>query len=164
MDSENANKSKKKKTSNIIQICIGVLAVVLAALIIVMMGIVSSIQGTARVVNYAGLVRGKTQRIIKLEISDQPEDGMIQDIEAFVDGLRNGNGELGLVRLDDGAFQSKMQELEEYFAALHYMKSCVSEKSAMRIQRSLIRASGSLKSVMRRRDWRRRIPRGRHPR
>ena len=48
MDSENANKSKKKKTSNIIQICIGVLAVVLAALIIVMMGIVSSIQGTAR--------------------------------------------------------------------------------------------------------------------
>ena len=64
VDSENANKSKKKKTSNIIQICIGVLAVVLAALIIVMMGIVSSIQGTARVVNYAGLVRGKTQRII----------------------------------------------------------------------------------------------------
>ena len=50
MDSENANKSKKKNTSNIIQICIGVLAVVLAALIIVMMGIVSSIQGTARVV------------------------------------------------------------------------------------------------------------------
>ena len=88
MDSENANKSKKKKTSNIIQICIGVLAVVLAALIIVMMGIVSSIQGTARVVNYAGLVRGKTQRIIKLEISGQPEDGMIQDIEAVVDGLR----------------------------------------------------------------------------
>ena len=30
MDSENANKSKKKKTSNIIQICIGVLAVMLA--------------------------------------------------------------------------------------------------------------------------------------
>ena len=119
MDSENANKSKKKKTSNIIQICIGVLAVVLAALIIVMMGIVSSIQGTARVVNYAGLVRGKTQRIIKLEISGQPEDGMIQDIEVFVDGLQNGNGELGLVRLDDGAFQSKMQELDDYFATLH---------------------------------------------
>ena len=119
MGSENANKSKKKKTSNIIQICIGVLAVVLAALIIVMMGIVSSIQGTARVVNYAGLVRGKTQRIIKLEISGQPEDGMIQDIEVFVDGLQNGNGELGLVRLDDGAFQSKMQELDDYFATLH---------------------------------------------
>ena len=64
MDSENANKSKKKKTSNIIQICIGVLAVVLAALIIVMMGIVSSIQGTARVVNYAGLVRHLREEIV----------------------------------------------------------------------------------------------------
>ena len=65
--------------------------------------------------------------------------------------------------LDDGAFQSKMQELDDYFAALHD-ESCVSEKSAMRIQRSLIRRDGSLKSVMRRRDWRRRIPSGRHPR
>ena len=31
------------------------------------MSMVEKIQGTARVVNYAGLVRGKTQRIIKLE-------------------------------------------------------------------------------------------------
>ena len=116
MGSENAN--KKKKSSNLIQICIGVLAVVLAALIIVMMGIVSSIQGTARVVNYAGLVRGKTQRIIKLEISGQPEDGMIQDIESFIDGLRNGNEKLGLVRLNDAAFQNKMQELDDYFVTL----------------------------------------------
>ena len=116
MGSEKEN--KKKKSSNLIQICIGVLAVVLAALIIVMMGIVSGIQGTARVVNYAGLVRGKTQRIIKLEISGQPEDGMIQDIEAFIDGLRNGNDELGLVRLEDETFQSKMKELDDYFVTL----------------------------------------------
>ncbi len=31
-----------------------------------MMNLVSGIQGTARIVNYAGLVRGKTQRIVKL--------------------------------------------------------------------------------------------------
>lgn len=86
--SENANKSKKKKTSNIIQICIGVLAVVLAARIRDDGNCSPCNSGTARVVNYAGLVRGKTQRIIKLEISGQPEDGMIQDIEAVVDGLR----------------------------------------------------------------------------
>ena len=163
MDSENANKSKKKKTSNIIQICIGVLAVVLAALIIVMMGIVSSIQGTARVVNYAGLVRGKTQRIIKLEISGQPEDGMIQDIEALVDGLRNGNGNWGWCASMTGRFRVRCRSWMITLPRFT-MKSCVSEKSAMRIQRSLIRASGSLKSVMRRRDWRRRIPSGRHPR
>ncbi len=108
-----------KKKSNIIQISIGVLSVILAVLIVVMMGIVSSIQGTARVVNYAGLVRGETQRMIKLEISGQQEDGMIEDIELFIDGLRNGNEELELVRLNDVKFQNKMQELDEYFSVLH---------------------------------------------
>ncbi len=57
-------KNKKKKES-IIQVSIGVLAVILAILIIIMMGIVSDIQGTARIVNYTGLVRGETQRLIK---------------------------------------------------------------------------------------------------
>ena len=109
----------KGKRSNIIQVCIGVLAVILAVLIIVMMGIVSSIQGTARIVNYAGLVRGKTQRIIKLEIAGQQEDGMIRDIEDFIGGLRNGNEELGLVRLNDTDFQNKMQELDDYFGTLY---------------------------------------------
>ena len=47
----------KKKKSSIIQVSIGVLAVILAILIIIMMGIVSDIQGTARIVNYTGLVR-----------------------------------------------------------------------------------------------------------
>ena len=59
----------KKKKSSIIQVSIGVLVVILAILIIIMMGIVSDIQGTARIVNYTGLVRGETQRLIKLELS-----------------------------------------------------------------------------------------------
>ena len=108
----------KNRFSKIMRILMTALTSLLIVLILIIILMVSRIQGTARVVNYAGLVRGKTQRIIKLEISGQPEDGMIQDIEALVDGLRNGNGELGLVRLDDGAFQSKMQELDDYFAAL----------------------------------------------
>lgn len=59
-----------------------------------MMIIVSGIQGTARVVNYAGLVRGKTQRIVKLEISGQPEDEMLDEVESFISGLRNGDKNL----------------------------------------------------------------------
>ena len=61
----------KKKKSSIIQVSIGVLVVILAILIIIMMGIVSDIQGTARIVNYTGLVRGETQRIIKLEVTGE---------------------------------------------------------------------------------------------
>ncbi len=63
------NMRKNKKISNAVQAAIGVLAVVLAALIVWMMVLVSGIQGTARVVNYAGLVRGKTQRLVKMEIA-----------------------------------------------------------------------------------------------
>lgn len=73
-----AYSSTKKKSSGIVQISIGILTVILVVLIIAMMMIVSSIQGTARIVNYAGLVRGKTQRIVKLEISGKQEDDMIQ--------------------------------------------------------------------------------------
>ena len=108
----------KKKSTGIVNAAIGALAVVLAILIVWMMNLVSGIQGTARIINYAGLVRGKTQRIVKLEISGQPQDGMIADIDAFIAGLRFGSDELSLVRLNNDAFQSKMQELDDYFQAL----------------------------------------------
>ena len=55
-----------KKISKITRGLMTVLTVILIALFLTIMVLVSRIQGTARVVNYAGLVRGKTQRIIKL--------------------------------------------------------------------------------------------------
>ena len=113
----------KKKKSSIIQVSVGVLAVILAILIIIMMGIVSDIQGTARIVNYTGLVRGETQRLIKLELSTQQENEMIHEIKTFIDGLRNGNDELNLVRLNDVDFQNKMQELDDKFSDLY--KNCL---------------------------------------
>lgn len=114
----------KKKKSGIIQVSIGVLAVILAILIIIMMVIVSDIQGTARVVNYTGLVRGETQRIIKLEVAGEQDDAMIQEVKSFIDGLRNGNTKLNLVYLNDTDFQNKMQELDEGFSGL-YKEICL---------------------------------------
>ena len=109
----------KKKKSTIIQVSIGVLAVILAILIIIMMRIVSDIQGTARIVNYTGLVRGETQRIIKLEVAGEQDDAMIQEVRSFIGGLRDGNTKLNLVYLNDKDFQNKMQELDEGFSDLY---------------------------------------------
>ena len=95
-----------------------VLTVILIALFLTIMVLVSKIQGTARVVNYAGLVRGKTQRIIKLEDAKEPQDEMIESVASFIEGLRYGSDELNLVRLDDRAFQNKMKELDEHFQKL----------------------------------------------
>ena len=99
------------KFQHIIQLFTVLLTAILISLFFAALVLVGKIQGTARVVNYAGLVRGKTQRIVKLEISGQPQDGMIADIDAFIAGLRFGSDELSLVRLNDDAFQRKMQEL-----------------------------------------------------
>ena len=65
-----------KKISKITRGLMTVLTVILIALFLTIMVLVSKIQGTARVVNYAGLVRGKTQRIIKLENAKEPQDEM----------------------------------------------------------------------------------------
>lgn len=109
---------KNKRSTSWVQTGIGILAAILALLIVVMMYLVSGIQGTARVVNYAGLVRGKTQRLVKMEIAGQPQDGMLSDVESFIHGLRYGDDQLDIVRLDDAAFQDKMEELDDYFGSL----------------------------------------------
>ena len=88
----------KKKKSYLSRLGMTLLTILLIVLFIFIMSLVSKIQGTARVVNYAGLVRGKTQRIIKLEISGSPQDEMIADIDAFNDGLENGSSHINLVR------------------------------------------------------------------
>ena len=60
-------KEKEKKLRRILRIFMTLLTCILIALFFGIMVLVSDMQGTARVVNYAGLVRGKTQQIIKLE-------------------------------------------------------------------------------------------------
>lgn len=111
-------KKHSKKTSYITRVCMITLTIILIILFFCIMLLVSQIQGTARIVNYAGLVRGKTQRIIKLEDARQPHDEMIESVSSYIKGLRYGSKELNLVRLDDKAFQSKMQELNSYFKEL----------------------------------------------
>lgn len=122
------DKNKDKKQTYVPRVLMMISTVVLIILFFATMSMVGKIQGTARVVNYAGLVRGKTQRIIKMEDSGQEEDAMIDDVAAFIDGLRNGSDSLNLVRLDDYAFQSKMEELDDYFQSLEQEIYLVREK------------------------------------
>ncbi|EEC90449.1 ATP-binding protein [Holdemanella biformis] len=109
---------KKNRFSKIMRILMTALTSLLIVLILIIILMVSRIQGTARVVNYAGLVRGKTQRIVKLEDARMPQDDMIADVKGYIKGLRFGSEELDLVSLDDKAFQAKMEELDDYFDTL----------------------------------------------
>ena len=146
-------KNTGKKLTYVSRVCMTVLTTVLIVLFFCIMSLVGKIQGTARVVNYAGLVRGMTQRMVKLENSGSPQDEMIGELESIISGLRYGSDDLNLVRLDDKAFQDKMQELADYFETLKMEVQLV-----RKIRRSSKRASSFSRSVMRPPAWRRLIP------
>lgn len=111
-------KMTQKKLTYIMRILMMVLTSILIILFFVIMSLVGQIQGTARVVNYAGLVRGETQRMIKLEDAEEPQDKMMNTISSYIQGLREGSNDLNLVCLDDKDFQNKMEELDSYFEEL----------------------------------------------
>ena len=121
------NSSIAKKAGRVVRLLMMVLTTVLIFFFFNVMSLVSDIQGTARVVNYAGLVRGTTQRIIKLEDAGQPQDDLLKAVDSYIDGLRYGSDELSLVRLDDDEYQAKMTELANYFDKLRAEISRVRE-------------------------------------
>ena len=76
------------------------------------------LQGTARVVNYTGLVRGATQRAVKLEIAGMPNDRLIEKLDGILDGLQQGGGQYNLVQLENAKYQDDLADLAAYWQEL----------------------------------------------
>ena len=72
----------------------------------------------SRVVNFTGIVRGATQRLVKLELSAKPNDKLVARLDKIVNGLINGDEELNLPMAKDPAYLAKMQEVEASWAKL----------------------------------------------
>ena len=109
---------QKKKLQNFFTAVQSILIVILIVLVSTMMVQIEQIQGTARVINYAGLVRGATQRLVKLEITEAPHDKLIQYLDDILNGLKYGEGEYELVRIPDEAYQNKLDEQVAYWDKL----------------------------------------------
>jgi len=107
-----------KKSKNIIGIIQSFLILILVVLIIFMMIQISRLQGTARVINYAGLVRGATQREVKLEITGNQNDELIKYLDDILLGLRYQDGHYDLVKLNDEEYQEKLQIQSDYWDKL----------------------------------------------
>ena len=70
--------------------------------------------GLARVINYAGIVRGATQRLVKLEIADHPNDELISYIDTILNELQaEEEGIHQLKKLEDESFQKSLVPLNE---------------------------------------------------
>ena len=73
-----------KNLISILQSCLVLILVILVALMMVEIG---NLKGTARVINYAGLVRGATQRAVKLEITGTRNDELIAYLDDILSDL-----------------------------------------------------------------------------
>ncbi|MBF0466256.1 MAG: bacteriohemerythrin [Nitrospirae bacterium] len=71
-----------------------------------------------RVVNYSGIVRGATQRLVKLEVSGKPMDDLIQQLDKIIDGLISGSTELQLPAVSDIGYIENMTEVRKSWGEL----------------------------------------------
>lgn len=70
------------------------------------------LQGNARVVNYTGIVRGATQRLVKQEMYGYPNDSLINYLDGIIDELLTGEGANELIYLPDNNYQSIMKSMK----------------------------------------------------
>lgn len=116
---------KHSHLSRILQVVLSLFMIVLT---ILMMAQVHNIQGDARVVNYAGILRGATQRVVKLEIAEQPNDELIDYLDTIFDGLLHGGGKYQLTRISDPDYQDKLTRQYDYWQQLEQEITQVREK------------------------------------
>ena len=114
----NGEMELNKKKKNIIGITQSGLILVLVVLIVFMMVQINRLQGTARVINYAGLVRGATQREVKLEITGNQNEELVQYLDDILSGLKYQDGHYDLVKLHDKEYQDKLQVQSDYWEKL----------------------------------------------
>lgn len=120
------SKKENKKKAPYLQ---SILIVMMIVMVVTMMVQISHLQGTARVVNYAGLVRGATQRTVKLEITGEQRDDLIRYLDKILSGLKYANGNYNLVKLDDKNYEQCLDKQMEYWKTLKKEIYNVREKS-----------------------------------
>lgn len=90
------------------------LAVLFALLIlfggITLLTIVQS-QSYGRLINYVGIVRGATQRLVKLELESKPSDAIMEYLDGILGELTTGVGAYGLPLPNDAVYRKNLDEL-----------------------------------------------------
>ena len=79
---------------------------------------VHSMQGNARVVNYTGIIRGATQRLVKNELYDYHDDSEITRLDDIMLGLQTGKGSQNINVLEDDEYLNKLEVLSKEWEEL----------------------------------------------
>lgn len=73
---------------------------------------VYSTQSYGRLINYVGIVRGCTQRLVKLELNGIPRDDLIAYLDDIMEGLNSGGGKYDLLLVEEEDYQECLQNLD----------------------------------------------------
>lgn len=68
--------------------------------------------GDARIINYSGIVRGATQKLVKEELNGQPDDTLINRLDGIIYDLQTGEGEYGLTKSKNQVYQQQLTSLK----------------------------------------------------
>lgn len=94
-----------KKHISLIQIIVWFVA------ILILVFSLYQLHGDAKIINYAGIVRGGTQRLVKEEIYQQPNDVLMNKLDSILTGLQIGDKEKNIVKMTGGTFQDQLKEM-----------------------------------------------------
>lgn len=79
---------------------------------------IRQLQGHARVINYAGLIRGATQRLVKQEMNHVENDELISYLDTLLIDLNAGGGEYGLTTLESEEFKTCILKMQDAWPRL----------------------------------------------
>lgn len=92
----------------------------------------NAVKNDSRVVNYAGIVRGGTQRLVKLEIAGKDGNDIAAKLDKIINGLIRGDRTLELSPVTEQDFLSKMKEVESAWLNLKQTISKVKQEPKYR--------------------------------
>ena len=106
-----SNKQQKRPKLLIRKIAPVLLAIMFCCISVLSLSTIIRMQGNARVINYTGIVRGATQRLIKQEMYGIPNDDLIAYLDGILTELSTGEGVNDLIVLKDDDFQDLMKKM-----------------------------------------------------
>lgn len=95
----------KQKHSIIIYMCIWTVA------IIILIFSLNQNAGYAKVINYSGIVRGGTQKLVKEELHGVHDEKLLKYLDSIMTELQTGKGSNGLMKIKNAKYQKQLSEL-----------------------------------------------------
>lgn len=105
-----------------------VVAVVVSGLLSLLS--IHGLQGNARIINYSGVVRGATQRLVKEELAGYPNNRLVAQLDALLQELATGEGENSLERIGDEQYQALVSQMQEQWELIKEQISLVRDGGA----------------------------------